>query len=172
MRRFVAYSPIAAVLLVYVLSPKCYPHPLFPYSQNPSYESPWFSCDGDCIVVLTNAIRLARRSILVEGYRIGPRPVLSTLAQAEEAGIQVQTVVEPGRTRYPGATVSQHSQGGRRDPNYAVDRPELLVIDNRQVIKVFFGSGRGHGRSVKSLFVIWDRDLALAYTHDLGATRR
>jgi len=43
----VAYSPLAALLAVAVLSPQCHAQPQVPYSQNPSYESPWFSCNGE-----------------------------------------------------------------------------------------------------------------------------
>jgi len=172
MRQLILCSTAAALLVVAVSSLPCDADPPVPYPQNLFHEDPWFSCDGGCTAVLINAIGLARKRILVEGYRIGPRPVLSALEQAEAAGIQVHTILERGRTRYAGATAAQHSQGKRRDPNYAIDRPEVIVIDNRQVIKVFFGLNSDHTRRVASLFVIRDPDLALAYTGDLGGIRR
>lgn len=172
MRRFVACSTLAALLAVAVSSSQCDAHPPVSYRQDPPHEEPWFSCDGGCTSVLTDAIGLARKSILVEGYRIGPRPVLSTLKQAEAAGVDVRTVLERGRARYAGAPPAQDSAGGRRDPNYAVDRPELVVIDNRQVIEVFFGSSPDHARNIEGLLAIRDRDLALAYTDDSSALGR
>lgn len=169
MRQFVAYSTLAALLAVAVSSSQCDAHPPVSYRQDPSHEEPWFSCNGGCTGVLTDAIGLARKSILVEGYRIGPGPVRATLKEAEAAGVHVRTVLERGRARYAGA---RRSAGGRRDPNYAVDRPELVIIDNRQVIKAFFGSRPDHARNIESLLAIRDRDLALAYSGDSSGLGR
>jgi hypothetical protein len=163
MRWLLACSILAALLVVIVSSPQCYAHRLVPSSRNLSHGDTSFTCEGRCTTVLINAIGLARKSIIVQGYRIGPLPVLSALQQAEAASVHVRMIPERGRTRYPDATVPQGSQV-RRDPNYAVDRPEVIVIDNREVIKVFFGLNSDHSRSVASLFVIRDPDLALTYT--------
>ncbi len=119
----------------------------------------------------------------MQGYRIGPRALRSALAQATAAGIHVRTVIERRRALYPGATPPSGPQSAWLDPNYAVDHPEVVVIDNRQVIKVFLRSssyyssmvikgnhpvflrgGSGRGSSISRLFFVRDRALALAYT--------
>ncbi len=171
MRQLVACSILAALLVVAVSSQQCDAHRLGPAAQDPLDETPWFSCNGECTAVLSNAVGLARKSILVKCYRQGPAPVLRALERAEASGVDVRTIVERGRARYTGVTGPQTSHAVR-DPNYAVDRPEVLVIDNRQVIKIFFASDSDHGRKIASLFVIRDRDLAHAYTDDLGIIRR
>ena len=161
MRQLVACSSLAVLLIVAASSQQCDACPPAPHSETLFDEHPWFSCDGGCAPVLNDAIALARESILVKGYRIGPRQVRRALDQAEAAGVNVRTITEHGPSQYAGSAVPQDSR--LDDPNYVVDRPEVVVIDKRQVITVFFRSSSSHRRSVASLFVIRDSDLARFY---------
>ncbi len=183
MRQHVAYSVLAALLVAAAPGPPCAAQRLPPGIQLPIQEGGWFSCDGPCGGILTNAIGLAHRSIFVEGYRIRPRSLRSALAEAEATGIHVRTIIERRRAVYPGATPPGGPQSAWLDPDYKVDHPEVIVIDNRQVIEVFLhGSsyyrsmvikrnhpvflpgGSGRGSSISHLFFVRDRALALAYT--------
>lgn len=169
MRQIVACSTLATLVLVAAWCPQCDAGAGLARSHGFPHDDAWFTCDGGCATVLGNAIGLARKSIVVEGYRIGPEPLLGTLRKAEAAGVRIRMISERCSSRYPGVMAPKGSMAELRDPDYALDRPEVIVIDNRQVIKVFFGPGSDHHRSVTRLFVTQDPDLAAAYTDSSGA---
>jgi hypothetical protein len=95
------------------------------------------------------------------GRSLSHGTALDTLVQAEASGVNVRTILERAPKPYPGSTTPQNSQ--RVDPNFSVDRPELMVIDKKQVITVFFRPTTNRRRRVASIFVIRGRDLARAY---------
>jgi phosphatidylserine/phosphatidylglycerophosphate/cardiolipin synthase-like enzyme len=133
MRQLLGCSSFAAFLVVAAWSQQCLASA--PHSETPFNDPPWFSCDRGCATVLNNAIALARKSILIKSYRMEPREVLRALAQAKADGVKVQTSAERGPSLYADSAAAQDSE---KDPDYAIDRPEVVVIDKRQVITVFF----------------------------------
>jgi phosphatidylserine/phosphatidylglycerophosphate/cardiolipin synthase-like enzyme len=158
MRRLLACSSFAAFLVVVAWSQQCLASA--PHSETSFDDPPWFSCDRGCAAVLNNAIALARKSILIKSYRMEPREVLRALAEAKAEGVRVQTVAERGPSLHADSAAAQ---GSERDPDYAVDRPEVVVIDKRQVITVFFRWTPNHHQSIARLFIIRDPDLARCY---------
>jgi phosphatidylserine/phosphatidylglycerophosphate/cardiolipin synthase-like enzyme len=141
-------------------------------------KSLWFSCsssDGGCSHVVTRAIRMARRTILIDSSALGPRPVLHALCSAARRGVRVD--VEAARQPVclmPGTATGGKSRATVCDPNFKVDSPQTMVIDGKVVITSFFASTASAGvqHPINHLLLIRSRVSALAYADSWERPRR
>ena len=114
--------------------------------------------------VAVRAIRLARNTILIDESALGPRPVLHALCSAVRRGVKVEIAQEPAcRSEQPAASGKSHA--AVCDPNYRVDSPQIMVIDQSVVITSFFSNPPSSlaPRPIHHLWLIRNPISALAY---------
>ncbi|MCP2821272.1 phospholipase D-like domain-containing protein, partial [Salmonella enterica subsp. enterica serovar Typhimurium] len=70
-----------------------------------------FTPDGEsCQAMLVDAIRHARRSVLVQAYSFTSKPIAEALMQARKRGVDVRVILDKSQVseRYTSATFLKH----------------------------------------------------------------
>ncbi len=121
---------------------------------------------------IENAIRAARRSILIQAYEITPGPLVTSLVEAHRRGVDVRAIVDykqlTDRRNHDDAFAVEHL--GAAGIPVLVDKPpglmhdKVMIIDGEVVVTGSFNyTYSAEHRNVENLLVIRDPALAAQY---------
>ncbi|WP_422650562.1 PLD phosphodiesterase domain-containing protein [Cupriavidus sp. H18C1] len=96
-----------------------------------------FTPDGEsCQAMLVDAIRNARRSVLVQAYSFTSKPIAEALMQARKRGVDVRVILDKSQVseRYTSATFLKH-QGIEVviDSRPAIAHNKVMIFDGEAV---------------------------------------
>jgi len=121
---------------------------------------------------IENAIRAARRSILIQAYEITPGPLVTALVEAHRRGVDVRAIVDykqlTDRRNHDDAFAVEHL--GAAGIPVLVDKPpglmhdKVMIIDGEVVVTGSFNyTYSAEHRNVENLLVIRDPAVAAQY---------
>lgn len=121
---------------------------------------------------IEDAVRAARKSILVQAYEITPGPLVAALVEAHRRGVDVRAIVDyrqlTDRRNHDDAFAVEHL--GAAGIPVLVDRPpglmhdKVMIIDGEVVVTGSFNyTYSAEHRNVENLLVIRDPALAAQY---------
>jgi len=121
---------------------------------------------------IENAVRAARKSILIQAYEITPGPLVTALIEAHRRGVDVRAIVDykqlTDRRNRDDAFAVEHL--GEAGIPVLVDRPpglmhdKVMIIDGEAVVTGSFNyTYSAEHRNVENLLVIHDPALAAQY---------
>jgi len=130
-------------------------------------EQSWISCSsshGGCSEVLIRAIRMTHKSIIVHAPDPGPG-VVHALCSDMQRGIRVEVVSEDSACNTTGGSKGEAQV--QCNPAYSAGVPQMMIIDDRIVVRSFFGSTPtvvGTPAMIDHVSMVIDRVSALAYS--------
>lgn len=127
-----------------------------------------FSPNGDCTQVIVDAIRRARKQILVQAYSFTSKPILAALAQAHDRGIDVEVIVDRSGEGggYSGATyMANHGVPVWVDNSVHIAHNKVMVFDSHAVLTGSFNfSAAAQKDNAENILLLEDvPQLATAY---------
>ncbi len=126
----------------------------------------------DPVRAIEDAVRAARKSILIQAYEITPGPLVTALIDAHQRGVDVRAIVDyrqlTDRRNHDDAFAVEHL--GAAGIPVLVDRPpglmhdKVMIIDGEVVVTGSFNyTYSAEHRNVENLLVIRDSALAAQY---------
>ncbi len=130
-----------------------------------------FSPNGEATDVIVDAIRKARRQILVQAYSFSSKPILAALAQAKDRGVDVEVIADKSndRGKYSGATyMKNHGVPVWIDDSVHIAHNKVMIFDGRSVLTGSFNfSAAAQKSNAENILLVEDSpELAEIYARD------
>ena len=145
-----------------------------------------FSPNGDGVRVIVDAIRGARKQILVQAYGFSQTDIIRALSDAHDRGVDVRVILDKSNetARYTGATYLLHHRIPTFiDDTVAIAHNKVMVIDGTTVVTGSFNFTKAaQTRNAENVLVIsgaptlaaryaQDWDWRLQYSHPYTGPR-
>ncbi len=130
-----------------------------------------FSPNGQATSVIVDAIRHAKKQILVQAYSFTSKPILSALLDARERGVDVEVIAdkENDRGRYSGATyMANHGVPVWIDDSVRIAHNKVMIFDGKSVLTGSFNfSMSAQKNNAENILLVENSpELAAAYIED------
>lgn len=146
-------------------------------SQSPVRSwSVYFSPDGGATGAVVNAVRHARRTILVQAYSFTSAPIAKALVGAHKRGVDVKVILDKSNVtaKYSSAVFLLHMGIPTWiDRRHAIAHNKIMIIDAKTVITGSFNFTRAaETRNAENLLIIDDPALAKRYADNWQLHRK
>jgi phosphatidylserine/phosphatidylglycerophosphate/cardiolipin synthase-like enzyme len=137
----------------------------------PSAQGPvcavYFSPRGGCTERVVEALRQARRQVLVQAYSFTSQPIAQALIEAARRGVSVDVILDKSQRTERHTEADELVGAGvpvEVDAAHAIAHNKVMVIDGETVITGSFNfTTSAEERNAENLLVIRDRALAAQY---------
>jgi phosphatidylserine/phosphatidylglycerophosphate/cardiolipin synthase-like enzyme len=133
-----------------------------------------FTPGGNCTDAIVQALRDAKRSILVQAYSFTSAPIAKAHLDAHKRGVQVQAILDKSqRTEKYSSADFLANQGVPTmiDAEHAIAHNKIIVIDGELVLTGSFNFTKAaQQKNAENLLIIRDPTLAAQYTQNWGGT--
>jgi phosphatidylserine/phosphatidylglycerophosphate/cardiolipin synthase-like enzyme len=127
----------------------------------------YFSPDGGCTTAITNALRTATNSVLVQAYSFTSAPIAGAVVDAHRRGVKVEVILDKSQKteKYSSSTFLRNAGVPTFiDSKHAIAHNKVIIIDGFKVITGSFNfSKAAEERNAENLLVIVDKTLAAQY---------
>jgi len=129
----------------------------------------YFSPHGGCTEAVVEAIRGAKKSLLVEAYSFTSEPIAIALIDAERRGVDVEVILDKSQEKARGSDADLISERGiptYTDSAYRIAHDKVMIIDGSTIITGSFNFTKSaENYNAENLLVISnDPPLADQYT--------
>jgi phosphatidylserine/phosphatidylglycerophosphate/cardiolipin synthase-like enzyme len=142
------------------------------FTQSAQFEheiraSVYFSPNGGCTDAIVKEINDAKRSVLVEAYRLTSIPIAQALVAAKERGVTVSIILDKAQqsTRYSDATYfHNHQIDVLIDHKHQIMHNKVIVIDDEIIITGSMNfSAAGESKNAENVLIIKGKSLVAEY---------
>ena len=127
----------------------------------------YFSPRGGATDAITGELNNAKKTVLVQAYKITSAPIAKALADAQKRGVKVEVILDKSQQtdKYTSAT-HLYNEGipVRIDARHAIQHNKVMVIDGEIVITGSFNFTKAaEEKNAENLLIIHDQKLAELY---------
>lgn len=167
---FSRFVPVLVLLLVLA------PFPLPAVDKKPPSIQAFFSPTGGCTEAVVEALKQAKRSVLVQAYSFTSAPIAQALVDARKRRVTVQVILDSSQEteKYSSADFLAHSRiRCFIDDKHAIAHNKIMIIDGATVITGSFNFTKAaEEHNAENLLVIQDVALASQYTRNWQSHER
>ena len=157
--------PFAGAGVLYLSEPR------FPevFGQKSGPITVHFSPGGGCTETVTQELRSAKKSVLVQAYSFTSTPIAKALVETAKRGVKVEVILDKSQRteQYSSADFVAHAGISTFiDAKHAIAHNKVMVIDGTTVITGSFNfTNAAESRNAENLLVLHGvKDLASRYT--------